>query len=49
MKKLIQRWLGITELQDRDKKLGDILVPYHANTDDILRQLNSRLSKLEKQ
>ncbi len=48
MKKLIQKWLGITDLQDRDKKLGDILVPYHVETDKILRQLNIRLSKLEK-
>lgn len=47
MKKLIQRWLGVTELQDRDKQLGDILIPYHQATDKMLRILDKRLSKLE--
>ena len=40
MKKLIQKWLGITDLQDRDKKLGDILVPYHVETDKIPKDIS---------
>ena len=43
MKKLIQKWLGITELQGRDKELGKILIPYHKHTDKMISSVVANL------
>ena len=52
MKKLIQKWLGITELQGRDKELCKILIPYHKHTDkmisSVVANLNDKVNAMAK-